>query len=220
MQNVFLCLALLFSWPAFGAGAPAPSAKVEKLVGTAFYNGKEIHEGDSLSVNGTLETKKRSFLRIQMDVWNSSIVIGPDTKMTLDLTSPKEANPKRYQLTDGLCRWVSAMKSSQLKGSHVFTKSASLGVRGTDFEIRNRVASGETEVIVFDGEVLLKSNLAKSEALLKKGQWGGVGGKFGATIAKPVDLSPADLKMAKERSEALVSGKSPESSTPGESPPY
>jgi hypothetical protein len=126
--------------------------------------------------------------------------------MALDLTSPKGADPKRYQLTDGFCRWISSMKSSEMKGSHVFTKTAALGIRGTDFEILNREATGETEVIVFDGEVLLKSKLTESEATLKKGQWGGVGGKFGTAIAKPKDLSAGDLKQAKARTESMVSG--------------
>jgi hypothetical protein len=203
MQSIILFLSLI-SLPVFAATPAPPFAKIEKLVGKALFNGKEIHEGDSLIVNGNLQTLKRSFLRIRMDIWNSSIVIGADTQMALDLTSPKSANPKRYELKDGLCRWISAMKGKQLTGSHVFTKSAAMGVRGTDFEIRNRDKEGETEIIVFDGEVLLKSNLADSEALVKAGQWGGVGGKFGKTVAKPKSLSPAALEEAEARSKALA----------------
>lgn len=207
MLNVLL-LTLLTTGIVTADAPEAPSAKVEKVVGTVIFNGKEVHEGESLSVNGTLETKKRSLLRLRMDLWNSTIVVGPDTKMALDLTSSKEVKPQRYQLKEGFCRWISSMKSDQMKGSHVYTKSAALGIRGTDFEILNREATGETEVIVFEGEVLLKSSRAESEALLKKGQWGGVGGKFGATVAKPKDLAPVELKAAKERSEALVPEKS------------
>ncbi|MGZ3711539.1 MAG: FecR domain-containing protein [Bdellovibrionota bacterium] len=219
MQNL-LILTLLVSLNAVADVPPKPAAKVEKVVGTVLFNGKEIHEGESLSVNGMLQTQKRSFLRIRMDVWSSSIIVGPDTQMNLDLTSPKTAKPERYQLKEGFCRWISAMRSTQMKGSHVFTKSAALGVRGTDFEILNRAKTGETEVIVFDGEVLLKSNLADSEALIKKGQWGGVGGKFGATIAKLKDLSPGELKKAKERSEALAVAKQASKSSGPDSDSY
>lgn len=203
MQKMLLCL-LLLSAPAFAANPPKPSARVEKLVGKATFNGKDLRQGSLITENGKLETKEKSFLRIRMDVWNSSIVIGPATQMALDLTTPKAGNPKRYELKEGLCRWISDMKGEQLKGSHVFTKTASMGVRGTDFEIRNREKEGETEIIVFDGEVLLKSNLAESEALVKAGQWGGVGGKFGKTIAKPISLSPVALEEAKARSEKLA----------------
>ncbi|HEY8278224.1 MAG TPA: FecR domain-containing protein [Bdellovibrionota bacterium] len=210
MRTFIYALAFL-SFSAFAETSPAPSAKVEKLVGSAVFNGKEIKEGQVLDVNGTIETKKRAFIRLAMPIWNSSIVIGPETQMKLDLTSPKDKNPKRYELTNGLCRWISSMKSNQLKGSHVHTKSAALGVRGTDFEVQNRKDSGETEIIVFDGEVLLQSKLASSEQLVKKGQWGGVGGKFGKVIAKPIDVPEDALKKAKERSAKAAPSSAPPS---------
>jgi len=212
MKHFFTLIftSFLFSHASLAAESPAKpvaSAKVEKLMGKVRYNGKELHEGDVLKTNGLMVTEKGSFVRLHMEIWSTSIVIGPNTKMDLDLTSPKDAAPKRYQLLNGLCRWISKMKSDQMKGGHVFTKSASMGVRGTDFEIQAREETGETEVIVFDGKVLLKSTLADSEALIEKGQWGGVGGKFGNTIAKPIDLPPAALQQAKERSAAFVVGK-------------
>lgn len=206
MTSRLLSLLFFFAFtalPSFASAPPSLSAKVAALKGTVLFNGKELHEGDSLTANGDLETQSRSYVRLQLEKWKSSIALGPDTKMKLDLSAVKEA--KRYQLTDGLCRWISTRKSSEWKGSQVFTKSASLGVRGTDFEIQHREGSQETEIIVFDGDVLFQSNLAKSEALIHKGQWGGVGGKFGEKVAKPIDLSPEQLQKARERSEEFFS---------------
>lgn len=196
---------LLLSLQAFSAEpANITAAKVEKLVGKAFLGKIELHEGDSISKSGELITGEKSFLRLFVDKWKSSIIVGPNAHMDLDLTTPSEANPKRYNLREGFCRWVSGMKAEQKKGSHLYTKSAAMGVRGTDFEISNREKTGETEIIVYEGEVAFSSQLAKSEVLLHKGQWGGVGGKFGPQISKIKDLSEKDLEEAKKRTDFLL----------------
>ena len=58
---------------------------------------------------------------------------------------------------------------------------------------------GETEIIMFDGEVMMENvNDKDNTALLKKGQWGGIGGRFGDKIAPVLDLPQAVLDMTEK----------------------
>lgn len=179
----------------------APSAKIEKLVGKADFQGKPLKQGQVLKTNGHLKTGEKSVLKISVGAWKSELVLGANSQMDLDITSPPNKDPKRYQLRDGICRWVSGMKSDKMKGSHVFTKSAAMGIRGTDFWIKHSEATSESEIIVFDGQVLFQSQLEKSEILLHKGQWGGVGGKYGKSVSKPVDVPEEKMKEIRKEFE-------------------
>lgn len=63
------------------------------------------------------------------------------------------------------------------------TKTASLGLRGTDFLFVSNELLGETEVVMFDGEVELSNNSNDSDSkILRKNYWGGVGGRFGEQV--------------------------------------
>lgn len=177
---------------------------VDKIVGHVTYNKNDIKLKERLQEKGILKTDTKSFVRIYVPNWNSSIVVGPNTEMDLDFRKD-QVGSKRYELKDGICRWVSYMKSDQLHDSHIYTKTASMGVRGTDFEIQHREKSAETEIIVFSGKVLLQSNLEKSEKLIQEGYWGGVGGKFGKSVAEPVKLTSEQLEKAKQRTKEHTS---------------
>lgn len=168
-----------------------PWATVSKLGGEVSLNGKKLKaNADIYEGGGLLVTKAKSFVKIHVPAWGSDVSLGPNSSMELDFKKSDSAN---YTLKKGLCRWISE-KGGRHEGNQVRTKTAAMGIRGTDFVVQYS-PSGETDIVVLDGKVLFGSALAKgSEKLVNSGQWGGVGGKYGKTVSDVVDLPPAELK--------------------------
>jgi hypothetical protein len=181
MKSVALSLLFLLSFEVFSL----PTAKVVKLKGQVSYNGKKLKNNDLIQVSGELKTSKSSFVKIYIEEWNSSIVLGPRGVMSIDLSS-KDVK-KKYSFLKGSCRWVTS-KLKKSKGT-VYTKNASLGVRGTDYILKVTALLGESEIVVIDGKVEFQNLNSDSDvALISKGQWGGLGGRYGQTIGKVLDL--------------------------------
>ncbi len=54
---------------------------------------------------------------------------------------------------------------------------------------------GETEIVMFDGVVELKSLKDDEDKVsLKENQWGGIGGRFGQKISRVITLNSDQLK--------------------------
>ncbi len=163
-----------------------PVALVHKIVGVASLDGKELKQGDILAHDGLLTTKDKSFIQLKIEKWNSSINLGSNSKMELNF-----ANEKKYTLTDGYCRWKSLIRDAVTKNGKgkIYTKNVAMGVRGTDFLIKSFPLFGETEIVMFDGEVVMDNLDDKTNSVsVKKGQWGGLGGRYGKKINPPLDL--------------------------------
>jgi hypothetical protein len=165
-----------------------PTAIVTKLKGTVLFEGAALHEGELIEKIGKLETKDQSYIQLKIGKWKNNISIGPNSIMETNFS-----DEKKYTLDSGTCRWKSFGKSE----SHgkIFTKKAALGVRGTDFYLKYTPILNETELVIFDGEVMLENlNDKANSALVKKGQWGGIGGRFGEKISPILDLPATFLK--------------------------
>jgi len=159
-----------------------PVAVVVKIRGEVLFNETPVKEGDIIAKPGKIDTKERSFIQLKIEKWNNTISIGPLSHMVLNFTEDK-----KYTLDSGICRWKSYAQGP-LKGK-IHTRNVAMGVRGTDFYLKANRILGETEVIMFDGEVLMENANDKSDSLaVKKGQWGGLGGRFGEKIRGPIDL--------------------------------
>lgn len=185
MKKFLVALALLgFTSILFAEDAP-PSGVVIKLRGNVLFEGQPVKEGDTINKPGKIETKDKSFLQIKIDKWKNNISIGPNSIMQLNFN-----DEKKYTLEAGSCRWKSFAHSDS-KGK-IFTKRVAMGVRGTDFFLKTNTLLGETEIIMFDGEVMMENlNDKDNTALVKKGQWGGIGGRFGEKISPILNLPQA-----------------------------
>lgn len=169
-----------------------PTGVVTKLRGEVLFAGVALKEGDTIDKVGKIETKNKSYLQIKIEKWKNHISIGPNSAMELNFS-----DEKKYTLEAGTCRWKS-FGASDAKGK-IFTKSVSMGVRGTDFHLKYSPILGETEIIMFDGEVMMENLNDKSNtALVKKGQWGGMGGRFGEKISPILDL-PKEILTSAEK---------------------
>lgn len=191
---IVLVAFLVFSLPIFAQDAAVaapdastpppvpPTAIVTKLRGEVFFEGQLLKEGDKIERPGKINTKDRSYIQLTIDKWKNTISIGPNSHMVMNFS-----DDKKYTLETGYCRWKSFAKS--LTKGKIHTRNVALGVRGTDFYLKVNRILGETEVIMFDGEVLMENASNKDDTLeVKKGQWGGLGGRFGEKIRGPIDL--------------------------------
>ena len=190
---LILLLLIMLSTLAVAAETKAPptmpSGLVEKLRGTVLFNGSPVKEGDIINQVGKIETKEKSFLKIKIEKWKNVISIGPSSIMELNFN-----DEKKYTLDEGSCRWKS-FAQSETKGK-IFTKLVSMGVRGTDFIVKANPEFNESEIVVFDGEVMFENLADKTNSeLIKKGQWGGLGGRFGTKIQPPITLPENALKQ-------------------------
>lgn len=185
MKHFFM---MLIFW--LGANAWAlPTGKIILLRGSGEYNGEKISVGSTIEGSGELRTNSKSVLKMYIEDWGTNIILGPEANMKVDLTT-SEVKVK-YQFLKGLCRWKGQEKKAgeKIGKGNLFTKTASFGVRGTDYLVITNPLLDESEIIVFEGKVLFE-NLADKEdqKLVGKGQWGGLGGRFGHTIGAILDL--------------------------------
>ncbi len=78
----------------------------------------------------------------------------------------------------------------------VQTPTAVAGVRGTEFWI-SYALTGESEIIGIEKNVDFMTPDNKSRVIVKPGEWGGVGGKYGKYVKAPVKASVDTFKKVK-----------------------
>ncbi len=195
MRSICLVFFFLASFSALAAALPV--ARVIYIKGTANFVGQNVSVNQELASNGVVITGPDTLLKIYIATWQSTIILGPHSSLELNLENagkPGDA-PVVYTLEKGMCRWISdpGAKESNRKGIH--TKIASIGARGTDFLIKENPLLSETETVVFEGEVVMVSKLDNpSESQIKKGQWGGLGGRFGQKVIRLLELPPVVIE--------------------------
>ena len=182
MKTLILFLSILFSFNIIAA----PFGVVSKLIGTATYNGDPISTGAKVEQDGTVVVGEKSILQIKVPAYNSQMTFAPKSKIKLQFKKGKyKSSP--YTLMGGTARWLTKGKS-KYKGS-LKTRSAVMGVRGTDFIAVASPIWDESEIVCLDGKVVfINRKNRKNKFVVNKGQWGGIGGRFGAKMKKPVNL--------------------------------
>ena len=86
---------------------------------------------------------------------------------------------------------------------HMRTPVVLSGVRGTDYFLSFNPSLQESEIVCFESAVDFATTDGASKQIVKAGQWGGIGGRFGKVIAAPLNLPPA--VMAKFNADTVVS---------------
>src|SRR5690606_26192779 len=92
-----------------------------------------------------------------------------------------------FELLGGTTRWVTEKAARGKKNTkyRIRTRTAVMGVRGTDFMAVFSALLAESEIVVFDGEVTFQNrSKPKDRKAVGWGQWGGIGGRFGGGIGK------------------------------------
>lgn len=165
---------------------------ISMLKGNVKFEGKKIKLKDVINQKGKLVVADKSLVKISLPT--STMTFGPGTEVEFDPSQLRKTD--QVSLTKGMARWLSTAHENKDSNPPGFrTKGASMGVRGTDFIIIANPLLGETEIVNFDGTVEFQNTADESnKILIKKGQWGGLGGRFGGKIAPVIDLTPEILK--------------------------
>lgn len=199
-----LILLLIVSASAYGS-----EAKIKRLKGKVLQDGKAITSKSILKDKSVIQTKDKSFLIFNIPGWGAKIVLGPNSSMKLDFSKKKFVDQVRF--TEGICRWVTSGKMMKMdkhknhdhkkKGAMgLRTKAAVMGVRGTDFLVVNNSLLGETEIVMFDGNVEFQSATDKADQkVLGPNQWGGIGGRFGSKIGDVLTLPKNIIEAFKSK---------------------
>jgi hypothetical protein len=132
--------------------------------------------------SGLVETSMQSFVQFKVDDSGSLLTVGPKSKIELQ-------EQKSFTHEEGQILYKYNKKSEGKAKVVVKTKTAALGVRGTEFMVVANSLLGETEIVTFEGSVIFQSISDSSDKkLIKAGQWGGIGGRFGKEIGEVMDL--------------------------------
>ncbi|OUR97330.1 hypothetical protein A9Q84_13480 [Halobacteriovorax marinus] len=170
------------------------TATVVKYKGDVLYNGKQITRDTLFVQNGLIEVKQNGYLQMKVKEYNSTFTLGPNSVLKIKFKKNIKNSP--YLLKEGFLRWVTRGKS-KVKG-FVRTKTASLAVRGTDFLVTVSSLLGETEVYCFSGKVLFQNRKSREDnGVVKRNDWGGLGGRFGATVGDIVPMTQKQINHVK-----------------------
>jgi hypothetical protein len=180
-----LCLSLFFMTSSF-----AEYAKVVVIKGKSVtYESLSLTKGQMISTGGILKTGKRSFVKLELLESGGLVSVGPRSQV--EVKAIEKSGPKVITLLKGALRYKGSdsKESKEAKRPTLYTKNASMGVRGTDFLMKANPVLGESEIVLFTGLVQMtnRSDAANTESI-GPGQWGGIGGRFGAKVQKPIQL--------------------------------
>ncbi|MCO4793052.1 MAG: FecR domain-containing protein [Bacteriovoracaceae bacterium] len=115
-----------------------------------------LYKGHKVKGNALVTTKKKSFVKIKFED-GSIISLGPNAKIALSQNNKKK--PRLVELLRGKIRGIVDPKSKGTKGykhkMYVSTRSASIGIRGTDFLLIYNEKNKITSNITLKGDVHL-----------------------------------------------------------------
>ena len=190
MKSILILSFLLFSMSSFGA------AKVIMLRGEATFGGHPLKMASNLKGAGEFVVGDKSYLKILLVESKTEITLGANTTSFINL-AVKNVLPE-VSLLKGMARWITGTNQIKKTGG-IRTKNAAMGIRGTDFFVTYNPLLGETEVICFEGAIEMESTLVSGEhKMVKKNQWGGIGGRFGENLSRILDLSPELIQSFKQ----------------------
>lgn len=113
---------------------------------------KNLQSGDELFPHEIIKTGNKSILKIQFHD-KTTITLTPNTELRLEKI--KENSPSLIQLLSGKLRAQVQKKKENGHSLFIKTPTASLGVRGTDFELIFNNQNRITSALTFKGELAL-----------------------------------------------------------------
>ncbi len=155
-KNILFCICLLFNSYTFSRTAIATveivKGSVTKLIPGALIASK-VKAGDKLFEDTSVVTGGKSFVKISF-IDQSKISIGPQSKIVINLVQKETGSV--ISLLKGKIR--TAVEPTETKDKNKFyikTRTAALGVRGTDFQTIYNPENKMTNLLTFRGEVAM-----------------------------------------------------------------
>ena len=169
--------------------ADEPQFQVITVTGTVTFNDKPVKVRENLVGQGILKTGAGSTAKVFSKDARTITILKENSAVEFS-TATKV--PGSFKLLEGASRWVVG-KINKDKPVVVATKSAVMGIRGTEFMAIYNSLLDETEIISFTGDIeFRRKDKPKNPKIIKTGQWGGVGGRFGKDVGEILDL-PANV---------------------------
>ncbi|MCP4913171.1 MAG: FecR domain-containing protein [Oligoflexia bacterium] len=222
---------ILFSLLSLQVFANKGVAKVIILKGKAEaeIDGKKtpLKKGMWLPEGVTVETQPKSFTKL-LFVDKSSMNVGPKSQMKISAFPKKEAGIitlMKGQIRSKVTKNYMDIKDKSKSKLFIKTKTAAMGVRGTDFQVNFNPINNATSLVTFEGAVAMArfDNLARSAAsagrfnqralervvssesavMVRKGQYSGASPKM-ERVTVPVKISPIQLETLKNNEAASL----------------
>ncbi len=214
IRNLFLMMLFTFSSLAF---ASADVAKVIIVRGTAMAKNpdgsvQQIKQGMWFKEGTQVKTEDKSFVKL-LFIDKSQMNLGPNSQMKIDTFPESDAGIVtlvKGQLRSKVSKNYMEMDKKDKSKLFIKTKTAAMGVRGTDFQVNYNPENNFTSLVTFEGAVAmaslsdlgsrlidqnkLESIVSSDQAVtVTRGQFSGASPETGsATI--PVKINPMQLE--------------------------
>lgn len=225
----FILFAFIFTFNF--AYAATPIAEVIKIRGDVTQLAPtakaaiKVALGDKLLEDTSILTSAKSFVKIKF-IDNSELNVGPESKIVI--TEMKKNSPGIISLLKGRIR-TEVEKDAQKNENKFFikTRSAAMGVRGTDFQTIYNPDSQTTSLLTFKGEVAmtkvtedvgvspkdeiidLKNKLATKETVLVPPGQSSFTSDAISKSSLPVKISPVQLNALYKNQEFYAKNEAP-----------
>ncbi|MCO4794153.1 MAG: FecR domain-containing protein [Bacteriovoracaceae bacterium] len=186
----------------------ASDAVISKVRGNSYVlrDKKELKlkVGDELFNGEKIRTEKKSFAQVKFD--NGIMNIGPNSEVVLQKIELNET--KIVNLVNGHIRSKFSKNKAKDHKLVIKTRSAAMGIRGTDFHLMYNKKNNISTAISYEGNVELSSvntmNLKKGDNMfgedkvyIKEGHFSGVYTQNGY-VNEPVRFSPKQFQVLKQ----------------------
>jgi len=205
---------------AFGEDGVAKAILLKGSV-SAVFKGKtvQVKQGDWLQEGAQVKTEPKSFAKF-LFVDKSSMNLGPNSEMKIDTFPKNDAGIVtliKGQLRSKVTKNYMEMDNKDKSKLFIKTKSAAMGVRGTDFQVNYNPENNATALVTFEGRVAMaqldrmddiRKNVSQGSlerlvsspeaVMVTKGQFSGVSGSTSqATV--PVKINPVQLETMQKQ---------------------
>ncbi len=190
VKQVLFGLSLsVVSFTSQGVFAADAAFQVITATGTVTFNDKPVRIRENLVGQGVLKTGAGSTAKVFSKEARTITILKENS--AVEFASSTKV-PGSFKLVEGASRWVVG-KINKDKPVVVTTKTAVMGIRGTEFMAIYNSLLDETEIVSFTGDIeFRRKDKPKNPKVIKTGQWGGIGGRFGADVGDILDL-PANV---------------------------
>jgi len=175
---------------------------------------------DWLPVGAIVQSAPKSFAKL-LFVDKSQMNLGPDSKLTIESFDKKEPgviNLIKGELRAKVTKDYMEMEAKDKSKLFIKTKTAAMGVRGTDFKVTYTPQTQVTSLMTFEGSVAFakidikerdlssKNNLEKivssdTAVLVKKGEYSGAKPDE-AKVSEPVKVDTTQLQKEKAKDDS------------------
>lgn len=153
----------------------------------------QLSQNHQLQINDEIRTGKKSFIRIRSN--DGVISLGQNSHIVLKDQSTKAAS--NVDLINGYIRAKFSKSTSPTDKIRINTKTATLGIRGTEFGIIFNNGSQKTTALSYNGDVRLKSLGSKNQEYIKEGEFSTtLDGNEDITLS--AKMSPSQFKILKK----------------------